>query len=114
MLVSEDRLLIFYHCGITRIYRLDDLSVEQDTNDYVKEHFHQVKMEPGGYGIEWNGVTGCSARKLIKHGTEISVRYADFCHYTTNNILNTAEACDILNCTLFLARLRLHHQRRGL
>ncbi len=99
ILISGDRLVIFFQHNMTRIYDVKDLLLESDIADYVKNHFGQVSIESGGYGISWNGVTVCMARDLLDQGEEIPVMYEDFCHFATDHVLNTTEVCEMMKCT---------------
>ncbi|HKM22649.1 MAG TPA: hypothetical protein VJZ01_11500 [Lachnospiraceae bacterium] len=99
VLVSRERLVVFFHNQSVRLYRLEDLPIERDATEYVKNYFAQVHVEAGGYGIEWNGVIDCSAVALMKCGMELPLSHEDFCHFATQNVLNTAEVCERLECT---------------
>ncbi len=99
ILVANERLIIFFHNHVTKLYQMNDLPIDHDAIDYVKKNFEHVRIEAGGYGIEWNKVIDCSAVELGKRGIELPLTHEDFCHFATQNVLNTAEVCECMECT---------------
>ncbi len=79
LLIAGEQLVIFFHNHITRLYQMDDLQIGEHVADYVKKHFHQIRITPGGYGVTWNGIAECSAMELSGCGNEIlSEKYKIF------------------------------------
>lgn len=64
-----------------------------------KDVFNTVKVGAGGYAIEFNDVIEVSSRMLYKEGITIPLSINDFIKFVSNNILDTSECCDVLECT---------------
>lgn len=82
-----------------------------DLTDYFQEHakfriltqradcFEGVRVQTGGYGVIWDVNLNISDTELDQMGTEIPLTASDFKNYADRNIINAAEACEILGCS---------------
>ena len=61
--------------------------------------FLSVKVGVGGYSIVFNETIEIEKRILKKAGTKINISVRDFYHFTRENIVDTARACEILGCS---------------
>ena len=61
--------------------------------------FEKVRVQPGGYGIGWNEDTVISDQELYRMGTEIPLSAGDFCRFVERNLVSSAEAANIPDCS---------------
>ena len=61
--------------------------------------FLSVKVGVGGYSIVFNETIEIEKWILKKAGTKINISVKDFYHFTRENIVDTAKACEILGCS---------------
>lgn len=61
--------------------------------------FEEVKVAAGGYGICWNEETVIADGELYRMGEEIPLVTEDFYGFVQRNLVNSAEAADILGCS---------------
>lgn len=99
VMVSGEEVLVFYRNGQTMRYDVQDLTERPEQQNYMKMHMQDVGILPGGYGMTWNLVVNVYAMELQNKGRKVDVTYDDFCKFARNNIVNTAQACEILDCT---------------
>lgn len=62
-------------------------------------HFEEVKVQAGGYGICWNEEMVISDKELYQMGEEIPLSAGDFHRFVRRNLVNSAEAAEILGCS---------------
>lgn len=99
VMVSDSDVLVFFKNGISKRFNVNDLTDREEHQNYIKNHIRDVCILPGGYGITWNGIANIYAMELKNRGILVNVSYDDFCRFARNNIVNTAQACEILDCT---------------
>ncbi len=63
------------------------------------EVFRNVRVSPGGNGIEWGEERFIDAESLRKIGKESAVSYEDIASFIRNRLADTAETAGILNCS---------------
>ncbi len=99
--ITNVNLLVFFETG--EIKKFDVKPIMEDYPEfralYNEELFKLVKVEPGGYGISWNEDLDCSEGELYENGTSLPLTVDDFVYFGKHNIINTAEAAEILGCT---------------
>ncbi len=61
--------------------------------------FRNVRVSPGGYGIEWGEERFIPADTLREIGKECIIAYEDITGFVKDRLVNSAEAADILNCS---------------
>ena len=64
-----------------------------------KKILDTVEVGVGGYSITFNQSIEIDKRVLIEKGTEIKISAQDFYSFVNQNIVDTAEACEILQCS---------------
>ena len=58
-----------------------------------------VEVGVGGYSITFNDSIEVDKRILIEKGTEIKISAQDFYSFVNKNIVDTEEACEMLQCS---------------
>lgn len=95
-------LLIFFRNGEVRKCSLKKYFENNKTFRALlmyPEHFENVKVQVGGYGICWNEDMVISDEVLYRMGAEISLSAGDFYRFVERNLINSAEAANILGCS---------------
>ena len=63
------------------------------------EVFRNVRVSPGGHGIEWGEEHFISSDILRKEGKSTPIVYDDITEFVRNRLVDTAETAKILNCS---------------
>lgn len=63
------------------------------------EIFRNVRVSPGGNGIEWGEERFISAETLSSSGKRTAISYEDLIGFIKGRLADTAEATDLLNCS---------------
>ena len=95
-------LLVFFRDGSVKKCSLKDHF--QTTKAFRillnrQEYFDSFKVQPGGYGVEWDVNMSVSDTMLYRIGKKVPLSAADFRNYIVHGVVNVAEAADILGCT---------------
>ena len=64
-----------------------------------EDYFASVRVQPGGYGVEWDVNLRVSDEMLHRMKQSGTLRRAEFYYFALQNVVNTAEAAEILGCT---------------
>lgn len=99
--LADANLLVFFENGTikkfdTKLLMIDYSEFEALLNPDV---FNLVKVEAGGYGVSWSEDLDCSEGELYENGVAIPLSADDFLCFSRHNIVNTAEASELLGCT---------------
>lgn len=99
--LADANLLVFFENG--EIKKFDVKSIMDDYPEYKDllnpDLFNLVQVEPGGYGVYWNADLDCSEGELYENGVAIPLTANDFLQFSKYNIINTAEASELLGCS---------------
>ena len=63
------------------------------------DYFSSVRVQPGGYGVEWDVNLNISDKVLQRMKKNGALRRAEFYYFALRNVINTAEAAELLGCT---------------
>ena len=63
------------------------------------DYFRSVRIQTGGYGIQWDENLSIPDSALYKMGIRLPLTSDDFRAFASERIINAAEAAEILNCT---------------
>ena len=102
MPLSGNRALVFFKDKLSRIVDIGELCAEERAFGNVlrdKETFSNVKVSPGGNGIEWGEERFVSANTLREAGEESAVEYGDLLRFIKDRLADTAEVSKTLNCS---------------
>lgn len=94
-------LIVFFENGEVKVFDTKPLINKFDEFKALlnPDIFNLVKVEVGGYGISWNDDLDCSEGELYDNGIVIPLSIEDFILFSKYNVVNTAEACEILQCS---------------
>lgn len=99
---EKRQLLVFFRDGTVKKCDLGDYFAGHPEFRILaerKHYFERVRPQTGGYGVTWDVNLNISDEELNRMGTEIPLTAADFKNYVMRNVINTAEACDLLGCS---------------
>ena len=100
--LEDKRLLVFFRNGKVKIVNPEKLA---ETNPACmpfinhETRFRQLDIQPDGYGVMWSAQAAISNSELYRHGKPVPVSLKDFCSFVQYRVINTAQACKILNCS---------------
>ncbi|MCR4787405.1 MAG: DUF2442 domain-containing protein [Lachnospiraceae bacterium] len=100
--LSDNRVLVFFKDG--KAGRLD-INTKCGENRIFGNvlssagSFDQVKVSPGGNGIEWDEDRFISAETLYKEVTQTDDDYDAYLRFTSLRLAETANVCDVMECT---------------
>lgn len=94
-------ILCFFQDGIIRKIDLKELSGIDGVDKVLKnrEIFSSGKISAGGYSLTFNDTIDIPAAALYSAGVQIPLEQEDFFAFVRNNALDTAESCEILECS---------------
>lgn len=98
-IVKKDEILIFFNDDTTRRYTAEDLKGISVDNKYMDAHMENFIVMQGGYELNCNDVVYIERNKLREVGEYVPVSIEYFRQFAKNNLVNTAGACEILNCS---------------
>lgn len=98
--LAVPRLLVFFRNGTAKIVDVSAIKLPECL-PYLshQERFNTVEVQPDGYGIWWNKRARVAHSVLFQCGTDIPISLADFQRYIQKRVVNTAEACRIMDCS---------------
>lgn len=99
VLADMEEIIIFYNDNITRKYSISQLTDRPEYQNYIRSHLNEYEIMPGGYEINWNDIVCIHIDKLRTVGEQINISFKYFEQFAKKNVVNTAEACEILNCS---------------
>lgn len=96
-------LLVFFRDGIIKKCDIQEFFNENKALETFltinKDMFRHVRMQPGGYGIQWEEYMSITDRELYDAGTEIPLSLSDFREFVLQRVINSAEAAELLDCS---------------
>lgn len=92
-------MMVFFSDDTTRAYECEDLAQNKGTIKYLKKNIDDFRVMPGGHEINFNDVVVIEINSLKKTGKPINAPYEYFRRFAQNNIVNTAGACEGLECS---------------
>ncbi len=90
----KDRMSVIADIG--KLCRDDRLYGNILRNDSI---FRNVRVSPGGNGIEWGEERFITSETLRRIGKESDISYEDVTGFIKDRLVDTAEAAKILNCS---------------
>ena len=102
VIVSKNSLLCFFKDESCKRITFDVLiSINETyksllTNEELVDNF---VIQPDGYGIIFNDSFLISNMELYNYGIDVDVDITDFTNYVNYRLLNTTEACKLLDCS---------------
>lgn len=99
VLIDTEEIIVFFNDDTTRKYSINQLTERIEQQNYIRKHLKEYEIMPGGYEINWNDILRIHTEKLRGMGEQINISFKYFEKFAKNNIVNTAEACEILDCS---------------
>ena len=95
------RLLIVFDNQVVKLFDVRRIISEYPEYEELENEdiFSLVQVESGGYGVSWTQDLDASEGELWEYGVELPLSAEDFIAFIHNNIMNTAEAADFLQCS---------------
>ena len=100
--LSAFNLLVFFRDGTVRRCDMTNyFSSHRSFEVLLKrpDYFDHVQIQAGGHGIRWDENLAISDVTLYTMGKLIPLSLDDFRQYAAEQVINTAEAAEILNCS---------------
>ena len=99
--LTDMRLLIVFNNQVVKLFDVRQIIPEYpEYADLENEDlFALVQVESGGYGVSWTPDLDASEGELWENGVELPLCTDDLTAFIRNNILSTAEAAAILQCS---------------
>lgn len=99
--LTDMRLLVTFQNGAVKLF--DVRPIIRDYPEYATlenpDIFALVAVEPGGYGVSWTPELDASEGELWDNGISLPLSCDDLASFVGHNVINTAEACELLACT---------------
>ena len=95
-------LLVFFRDGTVRKCDLADYLTSHRSYEILlkkPEFFRHVQIQTGGHGVCWDENLTVSDSVLYKMGNRIPLSQEDFRRYAAEQLINAAEAAEILHCS---------------
>lgn len=95
-------LLVFFRNGLVKKCDLKEHFRENKQFQILlsrEVYFYSVKLQPGGYGVEWDVNLSVSDELLYRTGKEVPLSMSDFRNFIVYRVVNVAEAAELLGCT---------------
>lgn len=112
--VSENqKLLCFFVDGTVKIIDLADICEVEDVDKIIKNDklYQSGKVGTGGYFVTFNDSIDISARLLYERGEQIPLRLGDFTAFVQNDVIDTTQSCNILQCSRQNVAYMVSHQQ---
>ncbi len=98
----NNRLLVFFLDGSVKQYDLTAMFENDSSFGILLKQpawFRNVRLQPGGHGIQWSDRLTVSDRALYAMGTSVPLTLEDFRSFVTERIVNAQEAAELLGCS---------------
>ena len=102
MALRDLKVLVFFKDSKSVIVDIGKLCKENRLYGNIlrnDELFQNVRVSPGGHGIEWGEEHFISSEILHREGKSTPVAYDDIIGFVRNRLVDTAETTKILNCS---------------
>ncbi len=101
--LSDNRILVFFMNRTVKVCDLNKI-IKKDSSLYRMLSVHpkevdNVNIQVGGYGIFWDEDMFIGSEELYSKGEYVPLAKEDFDYSVSKRVVNTAEACEILNCS---------------
>ena len=102
MALQDWRALVFFRDGLCRTIDVKKTCEDNRLFGNVlrsEEVFRNLRVSPGGNGIEWGEERFLAAEFLRKSGKKADVSYDDVIGFVKTRLVDTAETAKLLNCS---------------
>lgn len=100
--IKNNRIICFFKDG--KCKKIDIGKLKQNDRLYSRvlnntDEFKEVYVLPGGYGISFGNNLDIDDETLYQSGKNIDIEYEDFICFVNHNVVDTSNACKILDCS---------------
>lgn len=102
LLLKNKRLLVFFRNKEVKLFDLNSYFLKNKRFDVIKSndnYLKHVKVLIGGYGISWDKNLEIMDYVLYEYGEKVILTIDIFTEYVKNNVMNTADVMNELNCS---------------
>lgn len=101
--LDDMKLLVFFQNGEIKKMDLPGILMDRE-KAYLsilkkKEVYERAAVQPGGYGICWGEQLNIASERLYEADELIPLQQSDFIQFARLQVVNTAEASEILDCS---------------
>lgn len=99
---ADNSVVCFLMDGTVRKAGVKDLAKDVPKLETIQDNrrlLETVKVDVGGYGIVFNDSIAVEKRIFIKRSKKLNVSAGDFYTFAEKNIVNTGEACVMMECS---------------
>lgn len=98
---ADHCLLCFFEDGTVRRVDIEKFKDVEGTDKIIKNNdlYESCRIGAGGYYITFNDSIDISSAVLYGSGTLLPVSLDDFTKFAAKNILDTTQACELLECS---------------
>lgn len=98
---EKQRLLCFFVDGTVKKIDLADICEVEGVDKIIKNDklYQSGKVGTGGYFITFNDSIDLPSRILYERGERIPLCLGDFTAFVQNNVIDTTQSCNILQCS---------------
>ncbi len=99
--LDNNELLCFFYDDTVKKINMDSLLSVEGADKVLenKKLFNSCQVGVGGYYITFNDSIDIPAQILYEKGKKIPLSYKDFISFVSSNIIDTADACEVLECS---------------
>ena len=100
--LPDCRLLVFFRNGMIRKCGLKEYFMVNRQFSVLtarQDLFRRVKIQTGGYGIQWDETLSISDSVLYRMGRRVPLSAGDFQAFASERVVNAAETAEILSCS---------------
>lgn len=101
VMTGEGRMLCFFADEVVKLIDVNKLKhidgVDKILNN--KSLYESGKVSTGGYAVTFNDSIEIPAKVLYESGEYIPLKLQDFVAFVKNNVLDTSDACNVLECS---------------
>ncbi len=102
MVLKDFNALVFFKDGLSLKVNIKEICGEDRVFGNILSHtdiFSDIRVSPGGNGIEWSEERFIPAEKLRMYGKKSDITYDDVRGFITERLSDTAETAKTLNCS---------------
>lgn len=102
MALGDWKVLVFFRDGLCRVVDIRKQCGDNRSFGNVirsEEIFRNLRVSPGGNGIEWGEERFLAAEVLRKSGKNTDVSYEDIMGFVKKRLVDTAETAKLLHCS---------------
>ena len=107
------KILCFFENDIVKRVDMTELSYVDGISKIInnKKLYQSCKVGTGGYSITFGDAIDISSSILYEHGDILPISRNDFICFARNNLLDTSECCELLECSRQNVSYMIRHEQ---